>query len=431
LSPATPVLDKPAPKSNCAAMASQDECAAEVLIVGGGMIGLTLGVALAGAGVEVVVLDKADPAAIMDAEYDGRVSAITHGSQQALLTIGLWEPIAAHAEPILGIRVSDGDSPLFLHFDHRAVGDAPFGHIVENRHTRLALHAAATGSERLHLIAPCVLRRLERSASGVAAELDDGRRITARLAVAADGRHSALRGQAGIAVTTWRYEQTGIVCTVAHERPHLGIAQERFLPVGPFAILPMTDDPAGGHRSSLVWTERADLAPSIMALDDTGFNQEMALRFGDYLGRLEVVGGRWSFPLGLSQALRYADRRLVLVGDAAHAIHPISGQGLNLGLRDVAALAEILVDARRLGLDIGAAHILESYERWRRFDTALLLAVTDGLNRLFSNDIAPLKLVRDLGLAAVNRVGPLKKFFMRQAMGVVGDLPRLVRGEPL
>ena len=180
-----------------------------------------------------------------------------------------------------------------------------------------------------------------------------------------------------------------------------------------------------------MWTERADLAPSIMALDDTGFNQEMALRFGDYLGRLEVVGGRWSFPLGLSQALRYADRRLVLVGDAAHAIHPISGQGLNLGLRDVAALAEILVDARRLGLDIGAAHILESYERWRRFDTALLLAVTDGLNRLFSNDIAPLKLVRDLGLAAVNRVGPLKKFFMRQAMGVVGDLPRLVRGEPL
>ena len=425
------MLDIAAPPGDCEAMASRDECAAEVLIIGGGMIGLTLGVALAGAGVEVVVLDKADPAATLAAEYDGRVSAITHGSQQALRTIGLWGHMARHAGPILGIRVTDGDSPLFLHFDHRAVGDAPFGHIVENRHTRRVLYAVAAKTERLHLIAPCVLRGLERSASGVAAELDDGRRIAARLAVAADGRHSTLRAQAGIPVTTWRYQQTGIVCTVAHERPHLGIAQERFLPAGPFAILPMTDDPAGGHRSSLVWTERADLAPSIMALDDAGFNQEMGSRFGDYLGRLEVVGGRWSFPLGLSHATRYADRRLVLVGDAAHAIHPISGQGLNLGLRDVAALAEILVDARRLGLDIGAGDILDRYERWRRFDTALLLAVTDGLNRLFSNDIAPIKLVRDLGLAAVNQVGPLKKFFMRQAMGVVGDLPRLVRGEPL
>ena len=412
-------------------MANHRQLETEVLIHGGGMVGLTLGIALAGAGVEVLVLDKADPAGTVTAAYDGRVSAITHGSRLALAAIGLWDRIAPHGEPIREIRVSDGSSPLFLHFDHRAVGHEPFGYIVENRHTRAALYAAAADTARLHLMAPCGVASLRRDGSGVAAALDDGRRIAARLAVAADGRHSTLRREAGIAVTSWRYDQTGIVCTVAHQRPHLGIAQERFLPAGPFAILPMTDDPAGGHRSSLVWTERADLAPSIMALDDAGFNQEMALRFGDYLGRLEVVGGRWSFPLGLSHALRYADRRLVLVGDAAHAIHPISGQGLNLGLRDVAALAEILVDARRLGLDIGAGDILDRYERWRRFDTALLLAVTDGLNRLFSNDIAPIKLVRDLGLAAVNQVGPLKKFFMRQAMGVVGDLPRLVRGEPL
>ena len=399
---------------------------AEVLIHGGGMVGLTLGVALAGAGVETVVLDKADPAGLLTAEHDGRVSAITHGSQQLLNAIGLWDPMAPHGEPILDIRVTDGNSPLFLHFDHRAIGDAAFGHIVENRHTRQALHAVAARTERLHLIAPCGLRELSRGAARVEAELDDGRRIRARLSVAADGRHSALRQAAGIPVTTWRYNQTGIVCTVAHERPHLGVAQERFLPAGPFAILPMT-----GNRSSLVWTERADLAPAIMALDEAGFNQEMGRRFGDYLGRLKVDGGRWSFPLGLSHATRYADTRLVLVGDAAHAIHPISGQGLNLGLRDVAALAEVLVDARRLGLDMGSRDTLDRYERWRRFDTAMLLAVTDGLNRLFSNDIAPIKLVRDLGLAAVEQIPPLKRLFMRHAMGVIGDLPRLARGEPL
>ncbi len=419
------------PKSDSEIMASQDVCEAEVLIHGGGMVGLTLGIALAGAGVETIVLDKADPAATVTAEHDGRVSAITHGSRLALSTIGLWERIAPHGEPILDIRVSDGSSPLFLHFDHRAVGDEPFGHIVENRHTREALYAVAEDAERLHLIAPCGLRTLERGVFGVETELDDGRHIAARLAVAADGRHSSLRQDAGIPVTTWRYEQCGIVCTVAHERPHLGIAQERFLPAGPFAILPMTDDPACGHRSSLVWTERADLAPAIMALDEAGFNQEMARRFGDYLGRLEVVGGRWSFPLGLSHAVRYCDTRLVLVGDAAHAFHPISGQGLNLGLRDVAALAEVIVDARRLGLDIGASDVLARYERWRRFDTAMLLAVTDGLNRLFSNDIAPVKLARDLGLAAVNQLPPLKRFFMRHAMGTIGELPRLARGEPL
>ena len=412
-------------------MTSSQHRQAEVLINGGGMIGLSLGVALAGAGVETVVLEKADPAAILEAAFDGRVSAITHGSRQALTAIGLWDDIAPSAEAILEIRVTDGDSPLFLHFDHRAVGDEPFGHIVENRHTRQALYAAAEKQPRLQLIAPCRLRTLERGPAGVMAELEDGRRIAARVAVAADGRDSAWRRDAGITVTSWAYAQTGIVCTVAHERPHRGVAQERFLAAGPFAILPMTDDPVHGHRSSLVWTERADLAPSIMALGEAGFAAEMARRFGDYLGRLEVVGGRWSFPLGLSHATRYSDTRLVLVGDAAHAIHPISGQGLNLGLRDVAALAEVLVDARRLGLDIGAPDVIDRYERWRRFDTAMLLAVTDGLNRLFSNDIAPIRLVRDLGLAAVNQAPPLKSFFMRHAMGAIGDLPRLARGEPL
>jgi 2-octaprenyl-6-methoxyphenol hydroxylase len=256
--------------------------------------------------------------------------------------------------------------------------------------------------------------------------LAGGGRILAPICVAADGRNSALRAAAGIKCVSWDYRQTGIVCTVAHERPHRGTAQERFLPAGPFAILPMT-----GNRSSLVWTERADLAPAILALAADEFLAELALRFGDHLGRLSVVGPRWSYPLSLHHAESYVDRRLVLVGDAAHGIHPIAGQGLNLGLRDVAALAEVLVDAGRLGLDLGQADVLERYQRWRRVDVLSLSAVTDLLNRLFSNDIAPVKLVRDLGLAAVNALPPLKRVFMRHAMGSTGTLPRLLQGVAL
>ncbi len=400
---------------------------AEVLIVGGGMVGLALGCTLAGAGVEVAVIDRADPAAQTDAAFDGRVSAIAYGSRRALDAAGLWRGVAKNAQPILEIRVSDGDSPLFLHYDHRELGDEPLGHMVENRHMRINLLAEARSrAGRLRLIAPAALTSLERGLAGVRARLADGRAVRARLAVAADGRASAVRREAGIAAVSWRYPQTGIVCTVAHERPHRGIAHERFLPAGPFAILPMT-----GNRSSLVWTERADLAPAILALDDEAFGFETARRFGDFLGALEVVGPRWRYPLGLLLAERYVDERLALVGDAAHAIHPIAGQGLNLGLRDVAALAEVIVDARRLGLDVGADDVLARYQRWRRFDALALAAVTDGLNRLFSNDLPPVKLVRDLGLAAVNRAAPLKRLFMRHAMGTVGTLPRLVRGLPL
>jgi 2-octaprenyl-6-methoxyphenol hydroxylase len=232
-------------------------------------------------------------------------------------------------------------------------------------------------------------------------------------------------------VTRWDYPQCGIVCTVGHEKPHNGVAHEHFLPSGPFALLPMTDGADGGHRSSLVWTERRALVPAMMALSPAGFARELMRRYGDGLGSLRQVGGRWSYPLGLMHAERYVDRRLALIGDAAHVIHPISGQGLNLGLRDVAALAEALMDARRLGRDLGSAEVLARYQRWRRFDNSLLMVVTDGLNRLFSNDLAPLRLARDLGLAAVDRLPPLKRVFMRHAMGLVGDLPRLTRGQAL
>ena len=397
----------------------------DVVIVGGGMAGLSLACAFGGAGLDCVVVDREDPATAVGAAFDGRVSALAHATCQMFKGLGIW-PHVSEAEPILDIRVSDGDSLLFLHYDHRDLGDEPFGHMVENRITRLALLARVAELPAVHLLAPAGVTEVRRDVVRSEVHLADGTIISAPLCVGADGRNSPLRQSAGIKCAAWRYHQVGIVCTVHHELPHGGVAQERFLPAGPFAILPMT-----GNRSSLVWTERADLAPAMMALDEAVFTAEMASRFGDYLGALEVVGPRWSYPLALHLAERYTDRRLALVGDAAHGIHPIAGQGLNLGLRDVAALAEVIVDTARLGLDIGDAVPLERYQRWRRFDALLLAAVTDSLNRLFSNDIEPIRLVRDLGLAAVNRMGPLKKVFMSHARGTVGQLPRLLQGQSL
>ncbi len=412
----------------------------EVVIVGGGMVGMTLAAALGGAGIPVALVDAQAAAALTDAEYDGRSSAIAYGSQQALAGIGVWPAMRAEAQPILDIRVSDGDagggvSRLFLHYDHRdlhrAAGPAaPLGYIVENRAIRRALLARLAELPAVTHFAPAAVGDVRRGPAGATVVLRDGRRLNGRLVVAADGARSAVRAGAGIAVAGWTYPQTGIVCTVGHEKPHRGVAHEHFLPAGPFAMLPMTPD-GRQNRSSIVWTERNDLVPSMLALSADEFAAEIERRFGDALGRLAVIGGRFAYPLRLLHAARYVDTRLALIGDAAHVIHPIAGQGLNLGLRDVAALAEALVDARRLGLDIGAAGALDRYQRWRRFDTLLLMAVTDGLNRLFSNDLAPLRLARDLGLAAVHRLPPVKRLLMRQAMGVLGELPRLVRGERL
>jgi 2-octaprenyl-6-methoxyphenol hydroxylase len=398
----------------------------ELIIAGGGLVGLTLATACAGAGLDVTVVDREDPAHMVDAAFDGRTSAIALGSQRILAAIGLWDAIAGEAEPIHEIRVADGDSPFFLHYDHRELGAAPLGYIVENRVLRRALLAQSGTLPNLRHLAPRCVASCERGAGGVTVALDDGGHLRGALLAAADGGASPLRRAAGIRTIEWRYPQTAIVCTVWHERPHLGIAVEHFLPAGPFAILPMT-----GDRSSIVWTERAALVPRLLALDTAAFHAELARRFGDFLGRIEVVGPRWSYPLSLMHAARYSADRLVLVGDAAHVIHPIAGQGFNLGLRDVAVLAELIVDARRLGLDIGNAETLARYERWRRFDSMALAAVTDGLNRLFSNTIAPLVWLRGAGLAAVNRLPPLRRFFMRHAMGMVGTLPRLARGERL
>jgi 2-octaprenyl-6-methoxyphenol hydroxylase len=398
----------------------------DVLIIGGALVGGTLACALGRAGIRVAVVDMADPKVVMDKRFDGRASAIALSSRRMLEGIGIWEQVSNSAAPMLDIRVSDTGSNLFLHYDHNAIGDEPFGHMVENTTLRRALLKTMDALESVRLLAPARCVELERGGGRVQARLSGGQRISAQLAVAADGRGSPTRDAAGIRLSTWRYDQVAIVCTVAHEDSHRYIAHEHFLPAGPFAILPLL-----GNRSSLVWTERTDLAPAIMALDDEAFTIEMRRRFGDFLGRVDVVGPRWSYPLCLHFAETAIAKRLALVGDALHGMHPIAGQGLNMGFRDVAALAEVVADTFRLGLDIGAPDVLERYQRWRRFDNMLMLALTDGLNRLFSNDIAPIRLARDLGLGAVNRIPPLKRFFMRHAMGLVGDLPRLLRGQPL
>jgi len=403
----------------------------DAVVAGGGMAGMTMGLALATAGVSTAVVEMQPVETLRDSGFDGRTSAIAYGSQQIFAGIGVWDMLAGKAEPIRDIRIadgtlSDGPSSLFLHYDRMDVDSDALGYILENRDIRDALLTAGAANDAFQLLAPARVASAERNAGNVMVTLDDGRRVEARLLIAADGKNSPLRQEAGIRATRFDYPQTAIVCTVGHARPHNGVAVELFLPSGPFAMLPMT-----GQRSNIVWSERSELARDILKLDDAAFFDELHRRFGDWLGEIHVEGPRFGFPLGLMHADRYTARRLALIGEAAHVIHPIAGQGLNLGLRDVAALAESIVDARRLGLDIGTGEVLARYERWRRFDNVLMATAMDGLNRAFSNDIGPLRLARDIGLAAVNRMPPLKRFFMRHAMGIVGDLPRLVRGEPL
>lgn len=395
------------------------------------MVGAGLACALASAGLSVTLIDREAQDSQTAPSYDGRASAIAHGSAQVLKGIGVWKHLANEASPIWDIRVADGHvldgvSPLFLHYDHSDIGEDPFGYIVENRATRLALQKRFTELETLTLHAPATVKSVTPGPGFSTIEIDGADPIRAAVVIAADGKFSTLREWMGIKVTGWRYDQTSIVCTVKHALPHGGVAVELFLPGGPFAMLPMTKD-----RSNIVWSERSDLARGYAALDDEAFLGELRLRFGDWLGDIELAGPRFAHPLSLQHAETYIGDRFAMVGDAAHAIHPIAGQGLNMGLRDIAAMAEVLVDAKRLGLDLGAASVLRRYEEWRRFDNVLLAAVTDGLTRLFSNDNAPLRLARDVGLALVNRTPPAKKFLMRHAMGVVGELPRLIRGEAL
>jgi 2-octaprenyl-6-methoxyphenol hydroxylase len=444
-----------------------DESEAELIVVGGGLVGLTLAIACAEGGIRTIVVEAESPEALSGKAYDGRSSAIAHGSQQVLRAIGAWDRLAPHAQPILDIRVTDGgwhvkgEGHGYVHYSHLDLlerkpaalpadpdsdvviacepeaqpATAPFGYIVENRLTRIALLERAWECANLAHLAPHVVMALDLVAEAARVTLDDGRVLTAQLVVAADGKQSSLRRLAGIGARQFGYGQTAIVCTVTHEKPHYGVAHEHFLPAGPFAMLPMTDqrlaDGTVRHRSSIVWSEDPRLVPMLLRLEDEAFGKEIERRFGSTLGRVRPLGPRFSYPLTMVLADSYVRPRFALTGDAAHGIHPIAGQGFNLGVRDVAALAEVLVDAGRAGLDLGSMDVLERYARWRRFDNLMLSTFMDGLTRLFSNDLPPLRLARDLGFALFNRAMPLKRLAMRHAMGIVGKLPRLVQGRPL
>ena len=407
----------------------------DAIIVGGGLAGGLAAIALAHAGLDVAVVDAEAPQRMRDLAFDGRTTALAYASARLFRRLGLWPQIAPDAEPILDIVVSDGHargrfsegarSPFLLHFDSRELGSGePLGWIVENRVLRDAIFDAIDRTPSIRLIAPALVTGVAYEPGAARVALAGGETLSAPLVVAADGRNSALRRQAGIRVSAWTYDQTGIVVTVAHERPHKGIAHEFFLPAGPFAILPLTE-----NRSSLVWTERADTAPAYLALDDAAFTRAIADRLGDFLGEVRLASPRWSYPLSLHLAHRFMAPRLALVGDAAHAVHPIAGQGFNLGVKDIAALAEVLEEAAGVGLDIGSLGVLENYQRWRRFDSASLALGMDALNRLYSNDLAPLRLARDIGMSAVGKVPPLRRFFMRQAGADLGKLPPLMRAE--
>ncbi|MBS0561106.1 MAG: UbiH/UbiF/VisC/COQ6 family ubiquinone biosynthesis hydroxylase [Proteobacteria bacterium] len=404
---------------------------AEICVVGAGPVGGTLACRLAGAGISTVVVDRAALPPMERPEFDGRAYAIAAGSKKLLQDAGLWDLLPEPANPIRDIRVSDGRlgrraSPLFLHFDHREAGEdaGPFGWMVEARALRIALNRLLAERPALRVFAPADAA-VERRADGVTVRVAGGPAIACRLVIAAEGRESPLRKQAGISVTRLPYNQTGMVCAISHELPHNDCALEHFLPGGPFAQLPMAPSPdalAGGapNVSAIVWTERTPVAERIMALDDTRFAAEIARRLGPHLGAIRTVGRRWRYPLSAMLVHRYTDTRLALAGDAAHGIHPIAGQGLNLGFRDAIALADLLIAAHAAGSDPGAPALLARYQAMRRPDNLMMLAATDALDRLFSNDNPALRLARDLGIAAVHRIPPLKRAFMRQAMGLGG-----------
>jgi len=399
----------------------------DIVIVGGGLVGPALALALAGPGFRVAVIDRESAERRAEPEFDGRAYAIALGSARLLGALGLWPGLEPKAEPIRDIEVDDGlpsGAPL-LHFDPAETDEGRVGWILEDRWLRGAL-LAAMDRAGIAQLAPAEVAETTFDPARATIRLGDGALLAAPLLVAADGRRSALAEAAGIRRLRWAYDQTGLVNAISHTLPHNGVAHQSFFPGGPFAVLPLP-----GDRSSLVWSERTAEAGRLMALDDAAFTAEVAARIGGRLGEIALAGRRWAYPLDLTLAERYVAPRLALAGDAAHGVHPIAGQGLNIGLRDVAALAEVLVGAARIGEDIGSELVLERYQRWRRFDATALALGMDALNRLFSNRNPALKLARDAGLRAVNRLGPLRRAFMREAAGVAGEVPRLLRGQGL
>ncbi|SMX46322.1 FAD-dependent monooxygenase [Actibacterium lipolyticum] len=403
----------------------------DVVIVGGGLNGPALALALAQGGLSVTIVDALPLDTRKDDTFDGRSYALALASQKLLSALGIWNEIADHAQPILKVAASDGHAgegpaPFFLEFDHAEIEEGPMGFMIEDRYLRRAFLDAVMAEDRVaHLSGETVVAQ-DVQPGGVTVTLQSGKTVSARVLIGCDGKRSGTAERAGISRTGWEYGQTALVCAIEHEKPHEGTAHQFFMPAGPLAILPLP-----GNRSSIVWSETTDQAAAIQAMDDDSYLAALRPRFGDFLGEIKLAGARFTYPLSLSLANAFVSDRLALVGDAAHGVHPIAGQGLNLGLRDVAALAEVMVDAHRRGEEIGAIDVLERYQTWRRWDTATLAAATDGFNRLFSNDNPLLRGVRDIGMGVVNAMPGLRRRFIREAAGLNGELPRLMKGRPI
>ncbi|MFG6565222.1 FAD-dependent oxidoreductase [Sulfitobacter sp. 1A13421] len=403
----------------------------DIAIIGGGLNGPALALALSRAGLRVAVIDAQPAQTFENAAFDGRAYALALTSVRLMEGIGIWPDIADDAQPMLEIKVTDGragtgPSPMFMHFDHAEIEEGPMGQMVEDRHLRRALLKAAAADPAITMMNDTRVTGQSVAPTGITLTLEGGKTLRARLAVGADGRGSGTAERAGIKRIAWSYGQTALVCVVDHEKPHHGIAHQFFMPPGPLAILPLT-----GNRSLIVWSEASANAAAINALPDAQYLEVLRPRFGSFLGELSLTGPRYSYPLGLSLAHSMTASRVALLGDAAHGVHPIAGQGLNAGLRDVAALAEVIADAVRRGEDPGNDAVLARYQEWRRFDNASLALATDSFNRLFSNDNALFRLARDMGMAAINALPGLRRTFIREAAGLTGDLPRLMRGKPL
>ncbi|WP_426038251.1 UbiH/UbiF/VisC/COQ6 family ubiquinone biosynthesis hydroxylase [Cypionkella sp. TWP1-2-1b2] len=401
---------------------------ADIVIVGGGLNGPALALALAQGGLRVVVVDARPAGARAEVGFDGRAYALAVASKRLLEVIGVWPRLEGRVQPILQIKASDGvagqgPAPFFLTFDHAEMEEGPMGFMAEDR-LIYAAFLAAMAEVGVDLISGETVISQVVTAQRAEVVLASGRVVRGSVLVGCDGRGSGVAARAGIGRTGWGYGQTALVTAISHEKHHQGIAQQFFMPSGPLAILPL----AGGHLSSIVWSETAAQAAAVQALGDAEYLEALRPRFGNFLGEIALAGERFTYPLSLTLANSFVAPRLALVGDAAHGVHPIAGQGLNLGLRDVGALAQVLIEAQRRGEDIGAADVLERYQRWRRFDSTALALGMDGVNRLFSNDNPVLRLGRDLGMGLVNAVPGLRRGFMRQAAGLSGEVPRLLKG---
>ena len=403
----------------------------DILIVGGGLNGPALALALAQGGLSVTVIDARPAPARAEKGFDGRAYALAIASKRLLTVLGVWARVAANSQPILQIKASDGlagqgAAPFFLTFDAAEIEEGPMGFMLEDRFLYAAFLDAMAETPGITLLSGETVTAQEIGPGGVSVTLASGRQLSGQLIVGCDGRGSGTATRAGIRRHGWGYGQTALVTAIAHELPHHGIAHQFFMPEGPLAILPLP-----GNVSSIVWSERDETARQIQSLPDAEYLAALRPRFGDFLGEIRLAGDRFTYPLSLSLAEKFVVPRVALVGDAAHGVHPIAGQGLNLGLRDVAALAEVLIEAARRGEDIGAIDVLERYQIWRRFDSTALALGMDTVNRLFSNDNPILRFGRDIGLGVVNAIPSLRRGFIRQAAGLTGDLPRLLAGQAI